>query len=418
MPGADFLVLTPLDQEWSAFHQVARPARQKQPAHSINTITYYLWRRPVNLPSGVHGCYLVVGAPISRKTPGLAYTASFVSKALASWEPRRIILLGIAGNLNKNAVQLGDVVVSDAVHGYEVADAEKSVSYRTDLNHTSTLLIDRVRAFQEDGAAYGKWQHSCSADARKRGLVLARAPRLHIGPVASGNTVVKRVWFANALKKLLTPDLLAVEMEAHGMYAALRQHDGGIDPFMIRGISDNADSQKSSLEAKSKQEWRTFATTNAARLFAMLLDRGPVEPSFADIQVSLSHHGLAPFRARGVPIDSALLVTDTQNLSFSDFLRLDGPTPELFVDVSATDGSGRTVLPEKAVCMVGSTQRKTVWPSKLSGEAIRFTLPPSGPGLKAELLLAFPEVMKEVSVHCHDSFGRSAVGIFNSPGRR
>jgi hypothetical protein len=123
----DYLVLTPLDEEWRAVRDALCPPPLPLQERAIGTITYYLWPEPVDRRPDVQGEYLVVATPMSRRTPGQAYAAAFTGEAIKTWKPSRVVMLGIAGSLDSERLLLGDVVVSEQVFGYEVGDARPSL---------------------------------------------------------------------------------------------------------------------------------------------------------------------------------------------------------------------------------------------------------------------------------------------------
>lgn len=110
----DYLLLTPLDEEWRTVRNVLCPVHQNITDRPIDQITYFLWRQPVNRPPYTVGDYLIVGARMSRKTPGQALASVITKDSVRQWRPNRVVLLGIAGSLERE-LQLGDVVVSEEI---------------------------------------------------------------------------------------------------------------------------------------------------------------------------------------------------------------------------------------------------------------------------------------------------------------
>jgi hypothetical protein len=83
MPLIDYMLLTPLDEEWRNVTDVLCPGKAGPLEKAINAITYSLWTEPVSVKDGVDSEYLVVGAPMSRRTPGQAYASSFATRTLS-----------------------------------------------------------------------------------------------------------------------------------------------------------------------------------------------------------------------------------------------------------------------------------------------------------------------------------------------
>src|ERR1044072_1727011 len=301
MPLVDYLLFTPLDEEWRTVRSVLCP--KKVNAIQTDPITYYLWKQSVKRPPHAVGDYLIVAAPMFRRTGGEALAGVITAHGVSEWKPSRVVLVGIAGSLEPERLQLGDVVVSDEIYGYEVGDAEAGgLSFRPTFNQIGALDFDRVRAFRDDPVAYPKWQQECLGAARLVGLgELARPPELHLEAIASGNNVVKSRAFGRQLQEKISSKIKAVEMEARGLYQALYIHARRTDALMIRGVSDYADETKTELEKKSKDAWRTFAAANSARLLRTLWRRGPVQPISPDYQLDLTLGPYTRFKQQGVP---------------------------------------------------------------------------------------------------------------------
>ncbi len=171
MAIVDFLLLTPLDEEWRTVRSVLCPNPSNITSRPIEAITYYLWKQPVNQPPHTVGDYLVVAASMGRKTPGEAHAGVFSTHCVNRWNPARVALVGIAGSLEPDRLQLGDVVVSDEIYGYEVGDAEgNQIHFRPTFNQIGALDLDRVRALRDDPIAYANWQEVCLSAAGAVGL--------------------------------------------------------------------------------------------------------------------------------------------------------------------------------------------------------------------------------------------------------
>jgi nucleoside phosphorylase len=359
--------------------------------------TYYLWKQPTRN----HTDYLVAAASISLRTPGQSYVGAFVSDALRTWKPNRIVLLGIAGSLDPN-LQLGDVVVPDIILGYEVHDAQGSKSaYRPVYNYTGSLDMDRVRALRMNRHRYAAWKQSCADSAL--GVKTSRPPELHLEAVASGNSVVKSVSFGNALKKM-DKRIKAVEMEAYGMHQALYlSASNRADALMIRGISDFADRRKSKLERTSKDGWRTYAAANAARLLNTLWMDAPVESVSEPLELNVAIGPQTRFAAREIPRIMYRHV-GAQNVSFPALLLRHSPTPELKLTVAVNPKD----VELQTVCVQSRPEFRVFQPKVSRPGTIQIVLPASESGVAVELLLSFARPVDDLQFTCTDDFGRIA----------
>lgn len=417
MPLVDYLLLTPLDEEWRTVRNVLSP--KKINPFQTNPITYYLWKQPVRRPPQAVGEYLIAAASMSRKTSGEALASGVTTHGLNWWHPSRVVLLGIAGSIEPEQLRLGDVVVSNDIYGYEVADAEVGgFKFRQTNNQIGALDFDRVRAFRDDPKAYVKWQSECLNAAAALGLKkIVRLPELHIEAIASGNYVVKSVEFGKQLQAQLSPKIKAVEMEARGLFQALYLEAKRTDGLMIRGISDYADENKTKLEVKSKDAWRAFAAANAARFLRTYWLRGPVQPISPDYQLDLTLGPFTRFRQPGIP-DIEFKRAGAQDNAFPFLLNRSHPTPELSLEVSAWFESGQRASDFRGLCIVDSPKRAVLHGQQAPNGLMTFALPASEWGLKAELLLSFPFGVEKIRVVCKDNFQRKSEKFIERPKRQ
>ena len=418
MPIIDYLVLTPLDEEWRSARKVLCPVYANVAQMPIDAITYYLWKQPVNRLSSV-GDYLVVAAPMARETPGQSYAGVFSNLAVSYWKPNRVVLLGIAGSLEPDRLKLGDVVVSHEIYGYEVGDAVgRKIHFRPTFNQIDALGLDRVRAFRDDPVAYSKWQDECLAASNTAGLKkVKRPPELHLEATASGNFVVKSVTHARLLKREISPKISAVEMEANGLHQALYLEVRRTDALMIRGISDYADKNKGKLEKATKDRWRTFCSANAARLLRTIWQRGPTAPLSPGYSLDLTTGPHTRFRQKGIP-NIEFKKRGAQDVAFPALLNRSHPNPELSVDVIAYSESNAPVSDFEGLCIVDSPNRQLVRPIARDRGGKTFRLPASEWGLKTEMLLSFRTGVRRIDVVCRDDFQRVAEATVQETNRR
>jgi len=90
-------------------------------------------------------------------------------------------------------------------------------------------------------------------------------PRIHSGPIASANTVLKSPGVRDAIKTKFK--IKAVEMESSGIAEAAWQHEKGY--FVVRGICDFANDGKNKI-------WQPYAAAAAAAYIQTLIGTLPV----------------------------------------------------------------------------------------------------------------------------------------------
>lgn len=196
-----------------------------------------------------------------------------VERLTKHYSVRVLVLLGVSGALSTD-LNVGDVVVADAVDWYThrgaYVDADGAPLLRFGGRPTvpTDCLLQRVRQFDiRHETAYLQWQNMCAEESEP-----ALKPLLHVGQVASGETVVKSNQFKTKLKDERGRHLLAVDTESGGFMEAVkqRQRDQGqqhLQCFVIRGISDMADDTKATEEKKlnvKRDEFGQFRAPNQA----------------------------------------------------------------------------------------------------------------------------------------------------------
>ncbi|MEM7765194.1 MAG: hypothetical protein AAF290_14100 [Pseudomonadota bacterium] len=223
------------------------------------------------------------GQPPLRVVLALAGEAGTTSGALATletlrvWQPRAVVLAGVAGGF-EDYVSQGDVVVTRSVWGFDYGSIGKSFLSRRDW-----IFQPDARWFQLASAYDGDWQSHVTV----RKPILGPPPVVHTGITASGNKVIESMDSA-FVQQLLEqqPDISSVEMEAAGAFAALellRQQSDAPPLLMLRGISD-IPTPASNLfgEKKERELWKAYAAdTVAAFTTSFLRDTGvpgTVEP--------------------------------------------------------------------------------------------------------------------------------------------
>ncbi|MEX6689698.1 hypothetical protein QTN47_19490 [Danxiaibacter flavus] len=407
MPFIDYLVLTALDEEWTSMIKILEPNITRDMLYRTDdSITYRLWKQQ---PRDKKGNYLIAGATMSRGTGGQANAAVLSGNSIRLWKPSRVVLMGIAGSLEADSLMLGDIVISENVFGYEVGDAyTDKFEFRRTVNQTSALDLDRVRAFLDTEELYKAWQSECYEASKELGLydkLNGRPPELHIENIASGEFVVKSVKFGQQLKDQIDWSIKAVEMEARGLFVAMRQSGHRNDSLMIRGISDYADENKSKLEKESKDMWRKFASQNAARfLKAMLYDK-PFQPVSPDYKLDADLGNLTDFRKEGIPqIEHQNL--GSQTVSVPKLLVRHDPNPPLKIEVSFTSA---TDIDAKGLCIIeAGGQPKFVREEFIEPGLISFEIPAFESGFNLALLLSFSSKVDSLEVNCIDVFKRTA----------
>jgi nucleoside phosphorylase len=348
----DYLIVIPLDEEFSYVSDVIRKTISKH-KFQVKTIGPEVYA--TGLVSTDADDASVVILSVGRMTE--APVQSAVEAAVRTWRPSTVILIGIAGSLEPNKVNLGDVIVPRKVFGYTEAKVQsvggiEKIEYRHTGHVLDCYLSADARAvkFKHDAL----WRAAC----RKAGLADVslnprlleppgiNGPRLHIDNndcIASGNIVVASKSFAKHVRDVLGETVKAVEMEAKGMCEALAKVRPAPPALVIRGISDYADEDKSALEKDFKDGWRRYAAQNAARFMREMIRQRPtistgyravVRPSYP--MTAHPESALLCLGARVTAREGGI-----KNVAFSPFLKCeDGfPRTQLKFEVYCSDGA-------------------------------------------------------------------------------
>ncbi len=281
-PLVDFLIIAPLKEERDAVLAHLESARRLPPDEQDIRV-YYQADVVTQFAGGTTGSYrVIVTSPLDM---GRVEAATATADAVRRWQPRYLLLVGIAGG-DPDEVELGDVLIAEQFVDYELAkrtdeDAQpQSEKCFADPSHQA--LQNAVRRFNErtryqtfraDPRLYSAAQHLVGWDATVR---VARPdpgkPRMLTGVVISGDKVQATT---DALKpyKADWPKLIGVEMEVAGVAAAAWEAASKPGVLMVRGVSDLADAKKDSARVKL---WRSYACDVAAAFTVSFLQDGPV----------------------------------------------------------------------------------------------------------------------------------------------
>jgi nucleoside phosphorylase len=264
-------IIVPLIEEF-------RVLRELVPSHIHNpevedAIYYY----PLDLGEPDYQAVVVVLGDMGTTPSG-----QITEKVLNTIQPQLVALVGIAGALDRD-VALGDVVVASEIN--EFLASSKAIprgedfifdysGRHWDVSFNIRQCVTNVEFV--DHRAWQSWQQTVST--YRTGLNLPHnmpgvahdVPKLHIGHVASGNTVGAAQGYAVELRGI-DRKFLALEMEAAGVAQAARGRQSPVDFLVVRGISDFSDQRKAQLDAACGGGWRKYAMYSASAFLLELL---------------------------------------------------------------------------------------------------------------------------------------------------
>lgn len=239
----------------------------------------YLFTQPSDNPDKPYNC---VASFVGRMGPTEAALAT--QQMITKWNPRNIVMLGLAAGISKD-VRLGDIIVADSVDSYadrgRMGEAN-DIEFSGQVYQCSAELTRFVDNFKfTNTPLHESWRRNCSQRLRRsmpkqaleelnRAGLVSLKPTYHIGPLASGPFVVASSSFREKLLKR-NRIFLGVEMEAGGMMTAIRKHADQQRSLVIRGVSDYGDERKKETDAIGAGGFRRYAMNNSIRLLWNLL---------------------------------------------------------------------------------------------------------------------------------------------------
>ncbi len=259
---ADFVIITALEEERDAvLSKLDQPRRM--PLSTEDTRTCMGAQLPIKSADGSEGIYNLIVQCLAGM--GTIQAATAASDAVRRWKPTCVLMVGIAGGIAKNEAALGDVLVATQIFDYS---QQKLTNESRQLRPEGYPVSQRLNEFAQSLTSPEWWplieeQRPAPGESKRRR-----------GPMASASIIVEEEQLVEQLLGL-HPKLIGVEMEAAGVVAAAAESVHKPDFFMVRGVSDLCDSDRSTEDVTS---WRLYACDVAASYAIGLLKQGPVPP--------------------------------------------------------------------------------------------------------------------------------------------
>ena len=183
----DFVIVTALEKEAKAVvkllknHDVKRYEERDIRTYHTGTIPIQNTKRAYRV--------VVVLLPSMGEIPA----ATAITDAVTFWKPHFVFMVGIAGGIPQDDLDLGDVVVADQIIGYDYGKVtKKTIKPRERVYPASAFLLDRIRNFWDK-----KWAQQIQTP-RPQNASRPISKRF-VGPIASGNKVIASTHFRNQL---------------------------------------------------------------------------------------------------------------------------------------------------------------------------------------------------------------------------
>jgi WD40 repeat protein/nucleoside phosphorylase len=202
---------------------------------------------------GVVGGHKVVLLHSPQATIGALQSAE---SAIAAWQPKAVIAVGIAFGVNKSKQKIGDVLISEFLIPYELAR----------VNPDGSSIIRGPRPPASDKLLKRFKQLATHLTATKA----SDYPELRFGGLFSGDKLIDSATF---LQNLLShaSEAIGGEMEGTGLFHAATST--GKDWIVVKAICDFADGNKNS---GTKEQDQSLAASHAAKVVKAMLEFGPL----------------------------------------------------------------------------------------------------------------------------------------------
>ncbi len=215
----DVVIMTATEVELYAVVKYLNPYPEKEKVLQVshnNGETYYL---------GKFGEFITVVTQCQMGSVGQGSATLATERALNTWNPRAIIMVGIAFGKDPSKQKIADVLVASAIIPYEKQRVGKEIVFRSFITPSNTYLLNH---FQN---THG-WQFNRPDN---------RTVEKIVGSILSGEKLVDNLEFKTSLFKDFR-DAVGGEMEGAGLCAAARDRAAWI---LVKSICDWGDGTKS-----------------------------------------------------------------------------------------------------------------------------------------------------------------------------
>ena len=228
-PKCDVFIQTAVQVETEAIQDVFPTSKRHQLPN--DTTTYYHSTIGINDKK--------IDIVYAQQTDmGMTAAACLASRAIFEFEPKYIIMSGIAAGLDED-MNLGDVMIASDIWDYSMGkyeeNAEKEIEFIPDSKHRQLddKLLETIRT------KLGDLQNSIQTDLADQGI----KPQIHMVDYASGVAVIKSKEYVKEHVLSHARKTKALDMEAYAIYysAAKSTCTEGI---VIKSISDLANKDK------------------------------------------------------------------------------------------------------------------------------------------------------------------------------
>lgn len=252
----DFAIVVALQQELDALLQYF-PELTHTCAEAASVRSYYT----ATISTARGGAYRVIATLLDSM--GNLSAAHATADLIHRWNPRFILAAGIAGGLDRATQEFGDIAISESIVYYELAKVrEDGISRRSKQFPADRTLLDGFLNLRDSS-----WRARLPTRPDGKSAT-STIPKIHVGPIASGEKVIASRSEAEKIKAL-QPNVIAVEMESAGVASAAFGALKKIGFITVRAICDFADNLKN-------DNWHSYAARSAASCLRAFIESRPV----------------------------------------------------------------------------------------------------------------------------------------------
>ena len=175
---------------------------------------------------------------------GMPAAAVTASKIIQHFKPKYLAMTGISAGISSSGVKIGDILLADPSWDYGAGKFKENNGKEEFLQNSSPIRVDpKILTWCQDISSKQKILNEISE--KYQGNKPNNNLHLHIGPVASGASVIAT---SNILDNIIKQNrkTIGIEMEVYGVYCAGYY---GCQPkpivFALKSVSDYADDSKS-----------------------------------------------------------------------------------------------------------------------------------------------------------------------------
>lgn len=170
---------------------------------------------------GKFGAYNVIHVQSDMGAMNRDSVMTTVDSAIRMWNPRGIIMIGVAWGMNKGKQRIGDVLISKKILQYETAKISKGTTIpRGADSEAGGVLTNRFKTCMD-------WRHE---------LEDGKAAKKYMGTVLSGEKLLDDKEYRDKLCSLY-PEAIGGEMEGAGLASVAKAHNL-YEWIIVKGICD------------------------------------------------------------------------------------------------------------------------------------------------------------------------------------